>query len=188
MMMNKIAKEKDTDGFYAKMGMRIILANLWGVEMYSECVRYTVDTYLECVDTMSFGEYTKTIKTYKEEDVKDLSNFGSLNNIVDALMYIYGIEIFVDNENNLLYTTEKEHTDKMNNRKKLNYIGIVMELERLCILYEEERITENDIEVFIEILSEYGFDIEETYDYKETTVQDTAITIIDRMNQIFSLW
>lgn len=29
-MMNKIAKEKDTDGFYAKMGMRIILANLWG--------------------------------------------------------------------------------------------------------------------------------------------------------------
>lgn len=188
MMMNKIAKEKDTDGFYAKMGMRIILANLWGVEMYSECVRYTVDTYLECVDTMSFGEYTKTIKTYKEEDVKDLSNFGSLNNIVDALMYIYGIEIFVDSENNLLYTTEKEYTDKMNNRRKLNYIGIVMELERLCILSEEERVTENDIEVFIEILSEYGFDIEETYDYKETTVQDTAITIIDRMNQIFSLW
>lgn len=51
-----------------------------------------------------------------------------------------------------------------------------------------ERGKENDIEVFIEILSEYGFDIEETYDYKETTVQDTAITIIDRMNQIFSLW
>lgn len=187
-MMNKIAKEKDADGFYAKIGMRTILANLWGVETYSECVKYTVDTYLECVDTMSFGEYTKTIATYEREDVADLSNFGSLNNIVDALMYLYGIEIFVDTENNLLYTTEKEYTDKMNNRRKLNYIGIVMELERFCILCEEERVTENDIEVLIEILSEYGFDIEDTYDCKGKTVQDTAITIIDRMNQIFSLW
>lgn len=31
---------------------------------------------------------------------------------------------------------------------------------------KKKRVTENDIEVFIEILSEYGFDIEETYDYK----------------------
>lgn len=44
----------------------------------------------------------------------------------------------------------------------------------------------NDIDNYI--MEESGFDIEETYDYKETTVQDTAITIIDRMNQIFSLW
>lgn len=70
----------------------------------------------------------------------------------------------------------------------INVINRKSKRERLCILSEEERVTENDIEVFIEILSEYGFDIEETYDYKETTVQDTAITIIDRMNQIFSLW
>ena len=58
----------------------------------------------------------------KEENIKDLSNFGSLSNIVDGLMYIYGIEIFVDTGNNLLYTTEKEYTDKMNNRRKLNYM------------------------------------------------------------------
>lgn len=44
-----------------------------------------------------------------------------------------------------------------------------------------ENLTKTDIIDF----SKY---IEETYDYKETTVQDTAITIIDRMNQIFSLW
>lgn len=187
MLLIEKAKEKD-NGFFAKIGMQKTLADIWGVNINSECVEYTVDTFLECVDTMTFEEYIETVEIYEEEDVKDLSNFGSLNNIVDGLMYIYGIEIFVDSENNLLYTTEKEYTDKMNNRRKLNYIGIVMELERLCILSEEERVTENDIEVFIEILSEYGFDIEETYDYKETTVQDTAITIIDRMNQIFSLW
>lgn len=187
-MMNKIAKEKDTDGFYAKMGMRIILANLWGVEMYSECVRYTVDTYLECVDTMSFSEYTKTIKTYEKDDIKDLSNFGNLNNIANALMDIYGIEIFADTENNLLYTTEGEQTDKMNNRKKLNYIGIAMESERLSVLCEEERVQENDVEIFIEILEQYGFDIEETCDYKKSTVQDTAITIIETINEIFNFW
>lgn len=185
--MFEIAKEKD-NGFFAKIGMQKTLADKWQVDTYSECVEYTVDTFLECVDTMTFEEYIETVEIYEEEDVKDLSNFGSLNNIVDGLMYIYGIEIFVDSKNNLLYTTEKEYTDKMNNRRKLNYIGIVMELERLCILSEEERVTENDIEVFIEILSEYGFDIKETYDYKKSTVQDTAITIIDRMNQIFSLW
>ena len=187
-MMNKIAKEKDTDGFYAKIGMRIILANLWGVEMYSECVRYTVDTYLECVDTISFGEYTRTIKTYEGDDIKDLSNFGNLNNIANALMDIYDIEIFVDTENNLLYTTEREQTDKMNNRKKLNYIGIAMESERLSVLCEEERVQENDIEIFIEILEQYGFNIEEAYDYKKSTVQDTAIAIIETINEIFNFW
>lgn len=188
MMMNEIAKQKDKSGKFAKIGMQKTLADKWQVDTHSEYVEYTVDTFLECVDTMSFEEYIKTIEIYEEENIKDLSNFGSLSNIVDGLMYIYGIEIFVDTGNNLLYTTEKEYTDKMNNRRKLNYIGIAMELERLCILCEEERVTENDVEVFIEILAEYGFDIEETYDCKEKTVQDTAITIIDRMNQIFSLW
>lgn len=59
----------------------------------------------------------KTITTYERDDIEDLSNFGNLNNIASALMDIYGIEIFADTENNLLYTTEGEQTDKMNNRK-----------------------------------------------------------------------
>lgn len=187
-MMNKIAKQKDENGKFAKIGMQKTLADKWQVDTYSECVEYTVDTFLECIDTMSFGEYTKTIKTYEGDDIKDLSNFGNLNNIANALMDIYGIEIFVDSENNLLYTTEREQTDKMNNRKKLNYIGIAMESERLSVLCEEEIVQENDIEIFIEILEQYGFNIEEACDYKKSTVQDTAITIIETINEIFNFW
>lgn len=49
--MFEIAKEKD-NGFFAKIGMQKTLADIWRVDINSECVEYTVDTFLECVDTM----------------------------------------------------------------------------------------------------------------------------------------
>ena len=185
--MFEIAKEKD-NGFFAKIGMQKTLADIWGVDTNSDCVEYTVDTFLECVDSMDFMSYIKTVQVYRKEDFIDLAEFGSLDNIADALMYIYDIEVFYDITNDLLYTTEKGYTDKMNNRKKLNYIGIIIETEKLAVLYENNIITQKDIDIYIEILDSYGFDIEETYDCRELTVRDTADTILDRMNQIFALW
>lgn len=61
-----------------------------------------------------------------------------------------------------------------------------IESDEFQTIFREFITSVNDIDNYI--MEESGFDIEETYDYKETTVQDTAITIIDRMNQIFSLW
>mgnify|MGYP003539406979 FL=1 len=185
--MFEIAKEKD-NGFFAKIGMQKTLADIWGVDTNSECVEYTVDTFLECVDSMDFMSYIKTVQVYRKEDFIDLAEFGSLDNITDALMNIYGIEVFYDITSNLVYTTEKEYTDKMNNRKKLNYIGILIETEKLAVLYENNIVTQKDIDIYLEILDNYGFDIEETYDCRELTVRDTADTILDRMNQIFELW
>lgn len=185
--MFEIAKEKD-NGFFAKIGMQKTLADIWGVDANSECVEYTVDTFLECVDSMDFMSYIKTVQVYRKKDFIDLAEFGSLDNITDALMNIYGIEVFYDITNNLVYTTEKEYTDKMNNRKKLNYIGILIETEKLAVLYENNIVTQKDIDIYLEILDNYGFDIEETYDCRELTVRDTADTILDRMNQIFELW
>ena len=54
--------------------------------------------------------------------------------------------------------------------------------------YENNIVTQKDIDIYLEILDNYGFDIEETYDCRELTVRDTADTILDRMNQIFALW
>ena len=188
MSMETIAKAKDHSGIFAKIGMKTVLADYWNVHIYSECVEYTVDTFLECVDSMSFTDYIETVQVYRKEDFIDLAEFGSLDNITDALMYIYGIEVFCDITNNLLYTTEKEYTDKMNNQKKLNYIGILIETEKLAVLYENNIVTQKDIDIYLEILDNYGFDIEETYDCREPTVRDTAGTILDRINQIFGLW
>lgn len=186
--METIAKAKDHSGIFAKIGMKKVLADKWNVHIYSDCVEYTVDTFLKCVDSMSFTDYMKTVQVYRREDFIDLVEFGSLDNIVDALMYIYDIEAFYDITNDLVYTTKKEYTDKMNSRKKLNYIGIIIETEKLAVLYENNIVTQKDIDVYIEILDSYGFDIEETYDCRELTVRDTADTILDRMNQIFELW
>ena len=55
MLIIKKAKEKD-NGFFAKIGMQKTLADIWGVDTNSECVEYTVDTFLECVDSMSFTD------------------------------------------------------------------------------------------------------------------------------------
>lgn len=77
-MMNRIAKQKDENGKFAKIGMQKTLADKWQVDTHSECVEYTVDTFLECVDTMSFEEYIKTVEIYKEEDDYDLDEFLKL--------------------------------------------------------------------------------------------------------------
>lgn len=117
MSLIEKAKEKD-NGFFARIGMQKTLADIWGVDTNSECVEYTVDTFLECVDSMTFPEYIETIGVYKKEDLRDLIEFGfnDLEEIYNGL-YVYGIDVFIDIKNNLLYTTEKEYTDKMNNRK-----------------------------------------------------------------------
>ena len=54
--MIEIAKAKD-DGSFAKMGMRDYIATWFNIDYNSPCLLEIVDTYLECIDNISFDKY-----------------------------------------------------------------------------------------------------------------------------------
>lgn len=186
--MKEIAKKRDKDGKYAYMGMRMTTSMIFNIDATSEATKYIVDTYLECIDNMQLEDYLMNCEVFNSHNLEDLSFFGGLENIADVVPKIYGAEVFVDSESGVLYTTEKESTEIMESRKKLNHIGIIQEAERLATLYEHSILSINDAEVSLEIFAEYGLDIEKTYDIEAETTQETVSNILDRINEIFSLW
>ena len=62
-----------------------------------------------------------------------------------------------------------------------------MEFERLCTKHNLELLTWHDIDVMVEILSEYGYDIEKDYKYRTNDVFETASNIEERLETIFPL-
>lgn len=186
--MKDIAKQRDIDGTYAYMGMRMTTAMIFNIDATSEATKYITDTYLECIDNMKLEDFLMDCEVFNLHNLEDLKAFGNLENIADVIPKIYGAEAFVDAKSGVLYTTEKESTEILENRKKLNYIGIIQEAERLATLYETGIVKMADAEVSLEIFAEYGLDIEKTYDIKEDTTEKTVVNILDRLNEIFSLW
>ena len=197
--MNKmfdIAKKKD-DGRFAKLGMREYCSSYFGVKNpNAECVNYIVDTYLECIDNIEFDTWLDGTN-YPTRPIiftrVDLECFFSdllvvskdLEIIIDLLMYLYDQEFWIDKTNDCIYACE--YNDKLISRQKLNFIGIAMEFERLCTKHELEQLTKQDIDDVVEILNEYGYDIEKDYKYHASDIYDTAYNIEERLQQIFGL-
>lgn len=187
--MIEIAKEKDNHGRYAYLGMCAEVGMYLEINELSEAIQYIVDTYLECIDDETLIEYVESsCNVYRDEDLEDLKFFGGLGKISEAIKDIYGVETFIDEESGILYTTEKESTEIMNNRRRLNYIGIIQEAERLATLYENGIVKMSDAEVSLEIFEQYGFDMEEIYDIREDVTGKTVVNILDKLNEIFCLW
>lgn len=194
--MIEIAKQKD-DGSFAKMGMRQYCADWFNVPYMSKCTEYIVDTYLECIDEDDFDTWIKGLSAkhnrpfiIKREELehsyKDLLQVSDdLNIIVDLFMYLYDKEFFVDELTDCIYSTDYRHDY---NRKRLNFIGIAMEYERLCTLHQHTILDWKDIDTMVNVLNDYGYDIEADYKYRvKDDIYETAQNIEERLSQIFGL-
>ena len=192
---NKIAKEKD-NGKYAVLGMMSQCASYFNVPIYSECVSYIVDTYLECIDNFDFLEWIRGAnpqekvvvmdKEYLKENFNDLLSYSEdLEVLQDLFMHLYNQEVWIDKNEQILYSTVFNMS--IENRNKFNYIGIAMEYERLATLREYGINKWSDINNFVASVFFYGYDIEEDYEYSTDNLDETTDNIIERMQQIFSL-
>ena len=192
--MYKTAKQKD-DGRYAYLGMLCQCATYFNINAHSECAKYIVETYLECINNYTFFEWIrggnpseKVIvmdKKFLKEHFSDLLSYSDdLEVLQDLFMYLYDQEVWIDRNEKVLFSTVFNLSLK--NRTKFNYIGIFMEYERLCVLKDRQIINWEDITSFIECLNYYGYDIQQDYDfYRKDNIYATADNIIERMQQIF---
>lgn len=192
---NKMAKEKD-NGEYAVLGMMHQCASYFNVNISSECVKYIVETYLECINSCDFLEWIRGAnpqekvivmdKEYLKENFNDLLSYSEdLEILQDLFMYLYNQEVWIDKNEQVLYSTVFNMSSK--NRNKFNFVGIAMAYERLATLTEKEIVNWGDINNFVESVFFYGYDIEEDYEYRTNDVDETANNIIERMQQIFAL-
>lgn len=156
-----------------------------------ETAKYIVDTYNECIDNMSFENYIKDKvmvlnKEDLEKDFDDLLMTTPIYNLafVAELMAMLNIGEFYEMNNECIFTTllNKGDKEKIRNRKKINYIGICMEYERLATLVEHEIDTHKDVVDCVAILDEYGFQVFNG-EWKGCTADD----VLDRVNQVFGL-
>ena len=195
MNWKELAHKKD-DGAFAIYGMKRYLSECSNLFPYvnAECINYIVETFLECIDSVDFHTWLQKgnhdgrpiiiTREMLKKNFKDLLIVSEdLEVISDLFMYLYNVDIWIDKEIDCLYTTM--FNIDYHNRKKLNYIGIAMEFERLCVLKEQEIINWNDINTFIECINEYGYDIEKDYDYRTNDIDETIDNIIERIQQIF---
>ena len=192
---NKMAKEKDS-GKYAVLGMMSQCASYFNVDIHSECVKYIVETYLECIDTFDFFEWIRGAnpqeqvivmdKKYLKENFNDLLSYSEdLEVLSDLFMYLYQQEVWIDRTEQVLYSTVFNMSFK--NRNKFNFVGIAMAYKRLATLTEKEIVNWDDINDFVESVFFYGYDIEEDYKYRTNDIDETAHNIIERMQEIFAL-
>lgn len=192
--MISIAKEKDVDGAYAKMGMRWLIAHHFKIDFNSEAVIYILETFLECISSQDLLRWLRTpnkespmvlTRETLEKDYSDLLEPSTdLESVQDLFCYLYDQEFWIDEEEDCLYSTTYRYDNE--DRIKLNYIGIAMEYERLCTLYEHNIVTWKDVNSMLEVVKHYGLDVEAGYDVRTDDVDKTAINIIDRVNYIFS--
>ena len=191
--MIEVAKAKD-NGVFAKLGMRTYIAQYFNVPITAPCVLEIVDTYLECIDNIGFDRYIyglysggrPVILTREElqKEYKDLLDVSDdLETVIDLFMYLYDKEFYADLKSDCIYCTNFKDFK----RKPLNYVGIAMEFERLCVLHEKEMLTWYDIDSLIECLIEYGYDIEKDYDIRTNDVYETASNIEERLQEVFLL-
>lgn len=190
--MIHIAKEKDVDGAYAKMGMRWMISNYFKIDFHSQATTYILETFLECIPFQDLLRWLRTpnkespMVLTREELEKDYSDLlvvsTDLEVISDLFCYLYDQEFWIDEEEDCLYTTVYRYDD----RTKLNYIGIAMEYERLCALHEHNIVDWQDINSMLEVVKHYGLDVEAGYDVRTDDVDETAKNIIERINYIFN--
>ena len=190
--MFNIAKEKDTDGKFAKLGMREYVATWFNININAPAVLEIVDTYLECIDDIEFDTWIMgthkdsrpiiLTRTDLECHFADLLSYSNeLETIINLFMYLYDQEFWIDEVNDCIYCTEYT----LEARHRLNHVGIAMEYERLCTMHENELLAWGYIDDVVENLNEYGYDIGRDYKYKTKDLYETAENIEERLQQVF---
>lgn len=193
--MFNIAKEKD-DGKFAKLGMKEYVATWFDIDINAPAVLQIVDTYLEYVDTISFDTWinglcyeTKPI-ILKRDDLeasyKDLLYVSdNLEVIADLFMYLYDEKFYVDEISDCIWSTSYAGFDR--GRKKLDFISIAMEYERLYTLASIEILCWHDVYTLIDCLNEYGYNMKDYDVISGNDVYETAYNIQERLEEVFLL-
>ena len=186
------AKEKDKNGSYARIGMEAMCSLWFNIEeTNSQCVKAIVDDYLETVNMDLFmwlrhGNEERMPVIFKRDFLENsysdlLIVSDDLQDIADLYLQLYGVKFFADYECDCIYSTEFKDI----NRRKLNYVGIMMEVERLITLQERKVLAWEDIDESVELLKKYGYDIDQDDSYRTDDLYETASNIEERLDQIF---
>ena len=188
------AKEKDKEGKYARIGMEVVCSRWFNIkETNSISVKAIIDDYLETVNVDLFfwlrngnGQHAPIIfkRDYLESSFGDLLMVSyDLHVIAELFLHLYGQKFLVDDICDCIYSTEFRNF----NRRKLNYVGIMMEVERLITLHERKVLTWEDIDESVELLKKYGYDIYQDDSYRTEDLSKTATNIEERLNLIFNI-
>ena len=186
------AKEKDSEGKYARIGMEAICAQWFDIkEMHSQCVKAIVDDYLENVNIDLFiwlrqgnGQREPVIfkRDYLKRYCSDLLEVSDdLRVIADLCLHLYGIKFFADYNCDCIYSVEFRQFG----RRKLNYQGIMMEAEIIITLRKRKVLAWQDIDESVELLKKYGYDINQDGSYRSDDLYKTATNIEERLDRIF---
>ena len=71
---------------------------------------------------------------------------------------------------------------QIENRRKLNYVGIMMEVERLITLQERKVLTWEDIDESVGLLKKYGYDISKDGSYRIDDLYESSNNIVERLD------
>lgn len=204
MNWKELAHQKD-DGSLVIYGMKqylSICSNLFPFKN-AECINYIVETFLECIDSVDFHTWLKQgnddgrpiiiTREMLQKDFKDLLMVSEdLEIISDLFMYLYNVNMWIDREMDCLYTTMFDID--YNNRKKLDFIGIVHHYERISTIMEYNQAKWSDIYDTIESIELCGYDIKSDYKYiytdsddEEENINKTIDIIRERLQQVFLL-
>lgn len=163
----KNAKERDTTGEFALMGMELYLLaqmneyfdinEIENIDV-ANAVAYCVDTFVEEIDNISFEKWVKNGNesgrpiimpywAFKEQFSEIAENNVTIKSMIDDIASIYDIDFFTNDffneEGAIIYTTMYKDYKKIDNK------SIAMAMERLMTLVEFEIDSESDKEEFI---------------------------------------
>ena len=183
--------DEDVEGKYAYLGMLKVIEDKFNIHYQNTATEYILETYLECYDekdSLSFEEYLEHCRIWTEKDLE--TEFGDIwKECITEEGFCEYMDFFYPEETDMMWPWENGvfttwvSKDFEKNRTEINWKGMLMECERLiCMLDYEEKygieITKDDLDKTAEVISYYGYDIRNDYDYQD------ANDMLERYNQV----
>ncbi len=188
------------DKDFIKRGMQQYVEQHWSImkdgAYFTEASEYIVDTYFECIDSVDFetwvtkgnedgrpcivDEYTFERFFKNVFDIPSLSKTKKVH-LISELYYDGNLWWeYYECSTNYFYTTMFKD-EMLDGVKNFNYIGCLMEAERLLTLIDIfEEITDKDLYSSIEVINQYLNDYFEPSDYSS----DNPMAFIDELNDL----
>lgn len=156
----------------------------------NDTYKYIVETYDECIDNKTFEDFIKEdCIIITEKELRNLDEFGdigimskNLENLCEIMACFDFGDFYVGK--NCIFSTEA-NKEKIKNRK-VDFIGICMEYERLATLVDRRIAYHENIEDIFTCLSASGLDIKCDNIYGINNAE-TSANILERLNQILGL-
>lgn len=188
--------EKD----FIKRGMQQYVESYWDITKYNSHLtrasEYIVDTYFECIDSVDFetwitkgnedgmpflaDEYSFKRRFKKIFDIPSLSKSKKVH-LINEVYFDGNLSWDYDECQEDYFFTTMFRGEMLDNIKNFNYIGCLMETERLFTLIDIfEEITDKDLYSSIEVINQYLNDYFEPSDYSS----DNPMTFIDELNDL----